>query len=136
LAQTVARARTQRVEGRHFRRCTTDNYADETWCDRRPSDNGRAALTPQVARGAPKTEYVTGTGPCGAPPATYHQPLIEHHQNHVQHHQLVAASNGQLRGQSGAGAMAVATITAPPVQSVNPLSTVYATKRRRRNGKR
>ncbi|KAL4099095.1 hypothetical protein QTP88_023582 [Uroleucon formosanum] len=31
--------------------------------------------------------------------------------------------------------MAVAAVTAPPVQPVNPLSTVYATKRRRRNGK-
>ncbi|VVC37158.1 Hypothetical protein CINCED_3A013616 [Cinara cedri] len=31
--------------------------------------------------------------------------------------------------------MAVAAVTAPTVQPVNPLSTVYATKRRRRNGK-
>lgn len=101
------------------------------------TDNGRVALTPRVAWGTPKTEYVTGTGPCGAPPTPYHQPLIEHHQNHVQHvHQLVASSNGPLRSQSGTTGMAVAASTAPPVQPVNPLSTVYATKRRRRNGKR
>lgn len=131
-------------------------YRAGTWPD--GGGGSAAAATPGARRrhgglleAAPKTEYVTGTGPCGAPLAPYHhQPLIEHHHenhHHVQHHQqhqLVAAANGQLRGQSGGGggggaAMAVAaavTATAAPVQPVNPLSTVYATKRRRRNGKR